>query len=92
MTRCPHCRRDRSLDDHIPLHMLLIMFLVLLLVLLWGDAVRQTSAWDCGEGLQPAARPHWPPTFEPISSSDTHRVDDVPLHDTYGVPRPVLRP
>lgn len=50
MTYCRHCRRDRSLDERVPLHMLLLMFLVLMLVLLWGDGVRRASGRDCGEG------------------------------------------
>ena len=92
MTYCRHCRRDRSLDEHIPLHMLLLMFLVLALVLLWGDAVRRASVRDCGDGPPPAARTSWPPMSRTIAPANTHGVDHVPLHATHGAPKPRLRP
>lgn len=92
MTYCRHCRRDRSLDEQIPLHMLLLMFLVLVLVLLWGDAVRRASAPDCGDGSQPAARTNWPPAFRVSSTFDTYGMHGMHMHDAYGLPEPALRP
>ena len=85
MTYCRHCRRGRSLDERIPLHLLLLMFLVLMLVLLSGELTRQARVRDCGEGPAPAARTGWPAAFETVPAIDTHRNHRVCLHDTYGV-------
>ena len=91
MTYCRHCRRNRSLDDHIPAHMLFLA--VFLALLLW--LVSYGPARDCGQEPVPAGSTSWPPALEISPSADappmrdTHRMR---MHGAYGLWPHDIRP